>query len=283
MPNVNWNILRTGDMFDNTEFVILSRGRADSVFTLDNLSDEVKSKCYLLVPEGEVIEYSKLGLPVIGRPSWVTGIHQSRQYALDSCLEDNLIMLDDSMCFYNITIEDGKKVMRDNTFDQTNDMFLECIEYLNEVPMTGVSLRQNNSKNSPDYFDYAHRQMNVHCLRTEYFASNNIRFDRLPLMEDFDVTLQLLYMGERNRISHRFAQGKHSRARSNSKGGCSIYRNLELQSECAQKLAEMYPEVVKVVEKKGTSTSFENMKVRKDVRVLWKKAYKTGLELCKTK
>ena len=269
-------------MFDNTEFVILSRGRADSVFTLDNLPDQVKSKCYLLVPIEEVEDYSKLGLPVIGRPSWVTGIHQARQYALDSCIEDNLIMLDDGLCFYKITIDEGKKTMRNATLDQTNDIFLEILSHLSEVPMTGVSLRQTNGRDAATDYDFAYRQMNVHCIKVKYFTENNIRFDKLPLMEDFHVILQLLFKGSCNRVTYKYAQGKHGKAKSNSPGGCSTYRNTELQSECAQKLADMYPEVVNVVEKE-TKTSFEGMRVRKDVRVLWKKAYKIGLELCKTK
>ncbi len=66
-------------MFEETEFVIFSRSRWESVYTLESLTEEVKCKSYILCPEEEVAYYSKLGIPVVGRPNWISGIHQARQ------------------------------------------------------------------------------------------------------------------------------------------------------------------------------------------------------------
>jgi hypothetical protein len=55
-------------------------------------------------------------------------------------------------------------------------------------------------------------------------------------------------------------------------GGCSGYRNNEVQTEAANELHRLFPDFVTVVTKKSKS-SWQGMEERTDVRIQWKKAF----------
>jgi hypothetical protein len=108
---------------------------------------------------------------------------------------------------------------------------------------------------------YAHRHHD--CKRLK------VRFDRVPVMEDFDVTLQLLELGHPNAIIYDYCWDQNS---SNSDGGCSLYRTPELQAEGAQGLTRLHPSFVSTVER--SSNNWKGFPgTRLDVRVQWQRAY----------
>jgi hypothetical protein len=98
-----------------------------------------------------------------------------------------------------------------------------------------------------------------------------VRFDRLPVMEDFDVALQLLRKGYPSLTLNNWVQDQST---SNAPGGCSTYRSLEVQAKGAKGLARLHPNVVKLVEK--TTKGAWGGGTRTDVQVAWKKAYEEG-------
>jgi hypothetical protein len=98
-----------------------------------------------------------------------------------------------------------------------------------------------------------------------------VRFDRLEVMEDFDVTLQLLRLGYKNANLARWC---NEQVNSNEAGGCSIYRTMTLQSKCAQKLARLHPAFVKLTQRQ-TKTSWGGQP-RHDVIVQWRKAFESS-------
>jgi hypothetical protein len=102
---------------------------------------------------------------------------------------------------------------------------------------------------------------------------DGIEIGRVKVMEDFDVNLQLLKKGRPSKISYYYAQGQGS---SNAAGGCSEWRTMEVQSQGAERLKALHPDVVEVVEKE-TKTAWGGA-TRKDVKVQWKKAYKLGAQ-----
>jgi hypothetical protein len=115
---------------------------------------------------------------------------------------------------------------------------------------------------------------NIRCLRAlGYNASilkdEKVRFDRLPVMEDFDVALQLLRKGYSSVTLNHFLQDQGA---SNAPGGCSIYRSMEVQAQGAEGLARLHPEFVTVVDKEAKGGG--PWATRKDVRIQWKKALK---------
>jgi len=115
---------------------------------------------------------------------------------------------------------------------------------------------------------------NFHFMQGRKIArmkNDGIRFDILPLMEDFHFTLSLFERGIPNLLTLDYVWNQPG---SNTKGGCSNYRTLELQAKASRMLHKRHPDVVKVVEKQIISvTDWDGMKVRTDVIIQWRQAY----------
>ncbi|HEX7962207.1 MAG TPA: hypothetical protein VF493_19995, partial [Terriglobales bacterium] len=135
----------------------------------------------------------------------------------------------------------------------------------------GLSQRQGNNRIEQD--DVWNTRMNsVYCHDVEAQRRRKLRWDRTPVMEDFDMTLQLLRSGVQNRVSYKFA---HDQNASNTAGGCSLWRTNDVQKQGAERLAELHPGFVRVVTKKTKNGWFGDQE-RADVVVSWKKAYESS-------
>jgi hypothetical protein len=137
---------------------------------------------------------------------------------------------------------------------------------LDTTPLVGFGAREGGNRISTP-ISHATRQMRVHGIDLRYFREANIRFDRVIVMEDFDVTLQVLRTGRANCVLNKWVTNQGG---SNTAGGCSHYRTPEVQTESALKLAELHPGLVNVVRKR-TKTSWGGEE-RTDVIIQWKKA-----------
>ena len=263
---------------------IPSIGRAEEQITLKFLLDRLPNladKITILTSEKELETYRdmwSLYCDIITVPEILgKGIHVARQYALDYHLdnffdEPYAIMIDDDMVFARR--EFGSVKLNECNSSDLTVMFRMITDWLDAgIPLVGISARQGNNNHEEDYSD-ATRQMNFHATQPQALRSNGIRFDEIEVMEDFNVVLSLLSKGSSNRVSNEFCWNQKG---SGAKGGCSEYRDAELQARCAEMLADRYPDFVTVVEKKSKSV-WKGMQTRKDVRIQWKKAYKKGLE-----
>lgn len=105
----------------------------------------------------------------------------------------------------------------------------------------------------------------------ETLHHHGVRWDNLPVMEDFDVTLQLLRLGYENMVLFEWAWGQPS---SNAPGGCSAYRTYEVQKAGAEGLAALHPDYVTPVQK--PSKNWRGFDHRWDVKVRWKAALAEG-------
>jgi hypothetical protein len=150
-------------------------------------------------------------------------------------------------------------------------MNLEWYEY------ASISMREGNNRagvgNSDDLVRFNQRSCRVHAYRVLDFLS--YEHNRCPLHEDFDVNLQLLLSGGTMAVSHWWAQGQRMM---NELGGCQKYRTHEAQEASVRKLAEIYPDYVRLrdVENK---TDKDGMGTRVDATIDWKKAWSKGQEV----
>jgi glycosyltransferase involved in cell wall biosynthesis len=254
---------------------IPTMGRPNKQITIQSFSDDLIERTTLCVISEEYNAYKKLGINLIKFPMYVHGISAKRQWLFDNIKEKFICFMDDDLQFS--VRHDGIK-LKNAESDDVDDLLSLWKSWLKSgIPLVGVSLRGGNNHVEEDYHDIG-RIMSCYAFDREIFMKENIRFDRVPLMQDFDMTLQILKAGYIDRISYKYAH--HQAGGSNAKGGCSTYRTPELIRDTAIKMSKLHPGIVTIQAKKSKTTwsGMEKKKgidgtVRTDVNVHWKKAY----------
>lgn len=201
-------------------------------------------------------------------PAKIKRIAQTRYYIGQHCERlgiDKFVMLDDDLHFF-IRTNDPKYWWRLRSAEKHE--VAELLEYVEEDLETwshvSVSARENNA-HKQDFFITNNRYMRFLGYRTEdYMACYH---NRVQLMEDFDIALQLIRKGKPSKIYYNWAQGQQ---RMQAQGGCSLWRTLEMHNEAAERLAELHPGFVGVVSKNRKT----ELGIRKDVRIRWQKAFR---------
>jgi hypothetical protein len=178
-------------------------------------------------------------------------------------------MLDDDLRFY-IRKATNDWHLRYLEAEEYPALFGLLDKWLDDYAHCGISAREGNNRVEHLSVEST-RYMRVLAYNLDFF--DGIELGRVKVMEDFDINLQLLKKGLPSKISYYYAQGQGS---SNAAGGCSEWRTLEVQSQGAERLKELHPEVVEVVEKE-TKTAWGGG-TRKDVKVQWKRALKLGAQ-----
>jgi TET-associated glycosyltransferase-like protein len=253
------------------EIVIFSSGRADRALTHHKLPPGIEVA--LCVPHGQEAEYKRTQVvTVIATPEGCTGIAKRRQWWLEHTQADKLLMLDDDLRFDTRRTDDTGKFLV-ATHDEVTALFHDIERQLDKYLHLTVTPREGGNRTGENgrYFEVG-RATRVHGLRPKLIRGIGCRYDALPLMEDMDMTLQLLRKGHPNLIINYMVQGQ---GQSNAPGGCSLYRTPELQAQAARGLAERHRPHVALVERE-TKTAWGGGK-RVDVLVQWQAAYQEGL------
>lgn len=257
---------------------IPTAGRASKQVTLRSLkSTGLAANTVLVVPDRERVNYLNVGHAVVLTPGDVTGIAATRHWILTDLArsrgERYVCMLDDDMDFCwrpdmsspeLVTIKDHArlKAMLDTLEGWLQGGFVHV----------GLSARQGNNHEHQPYKD-ATRMMNAYAYDCERLGklmdAGLVTMGRTPVMEDFDLTLQLIKLGLPNRVSYEYCWNQRG---SGAEGGCSTYRTSEMQAAAAHRLSELHPGVVRVTEKNSPSQRGA-MAQRVDVTVQWAKAY----------
>jgi len=257
------------------QILIPTRGRVSNQITYNLFSDNFKEKydIRIVCPKEEAKAHKKLNRKIIVSP--IEGIGKKRQWIMDRAkrkLQRNIIMCDDDIRLFKRKSQKAFN-LRKVSQKETEEFFEKMFELNKKYSLVGVSARTGNNRLFPNKIVYATRQYGIYAIDVRIFFKINARFDNIDLMEDFDVVLTFLENGYKNAVFANWAWDQVS----NSSGGCSIYRNYETQEKAAIRLKELHPDFVTVVDKKvkGSWKGFEN---RKDVRIQWKKAYKSSGE-----
>ena len=253
---------------------IPTRGRPRNQVTLEYFpkslaQDEI---VILAIDEDEQDQYDKYDyVSKLVVPSSIKGISAKRKYIVENTEDPRIVMLDDDLRFY-IRKSPIDWHLRYLDSDEYYALF-GLLEHWMErgYAHVGVSAREGNNR-VKDLSVENTRYMRVLGYNREVFPSD-IEWGRTQVMEDFDIALQLLRKGKACKVSYYYAQGQKS---SNAEGGCSEWRTIDVHNAGAERLKELHPTCVKVVEKQ-TKTAWNGLP-RKDVIVGWKKAYKEGVE-----
>lgn len=233
--------------------------------TLRHLSPKWQKRAVLVVPKSEANSHEH---PTIVCP--YAGIGNVRQWIIDQHEGDKLVMLDDDLRFDVRRTDVPEKFLPASPSDVT-EMFDTLERTLSSnIPHAGINAREGANRNTEDHLECV-RMLRVLAYHVPTFRKLGVKYNRLPVMEDFDVTLQLLRLGKPNRLLNRWVQGQ---GMSGAAGGCSSYRTMEIQHKGATGLQKLHPDYVRLVEK--TTKNAWGGATRTDVVISWKKAYENG-------
>lgn len=251
--------------------VIPTYGRSHKQTTFHELPKEVQERTTLIVDAREEGMYPSY--PHLVLPAEIQGICPTRKWCLDN-LEDEdhkQLQLDDDLVFAFRRVYEPTKFQPATKAD-IKMLFDEADSLLDRYAHIGVSTREGGNRR-PEPYTYVGRVLRILGYRQDVLRKTGAGSTTLgSVMEDFDLTLQLLRLGYPNASINWIV---HNQGGSNTDGGCSSYRSMELQGQAAEDLAEKHHPFVKVVTK-TTKTAWGGQ-TRKDVIVQWKKAYNEGL------
>lgn len=262
---------------------IPTKGRVDRQVTLKNfIGTPLIREVVLCPPVDEASEYSVekfRGIRVCFVPKNYSGISRTRQWILTelapSLRQRYVCMLDDDMDFCRRPDMGSPKLEIMHRWQDLKKMLdiLETWLVVKSFVHVGLSARQGNNHVDAPFVD-ATRMMNAFAYDTRALMKLGVEFGRVPVMEDFDLTLQLLRMGKPNRVSYQYCWNQRG---SGARGGCSTYRTAKMQDEAARKLRWLHPEYVRVIEKSTKSGIWKGLETRTDVRIQWRRAYEDAL------
>lgn len=245
------------------EIYILSSGRANRQPTWDTLPLPIQQHTKLVVPWEERAAYEK-HYPIYTSPIVVRDVAKARQW-LANTVPEKMLMLDDDLTFATRRVDNPTR-FNNATPAEIEETVAHIFTLLTDYAHVGMASREGGNRNI-QRFAHNTRMTRVLAYDCDVLRRHKIRFDAMPLMEDFHVTLSLLRKGHDNCLVNYMV---HNQYGSNTAGGCSQYRTPALQSLAANLLYEHHPAFVKVV-KKQTKTAWGGQS-RDDVIVQWKRA-----------
>lgn len=255
-----------------------SRSRWERSITLEALRGAWPAELIqLVVPSDQHQQYNALALKhdIAYIPVAKDGIAAAREtcggfalhYQRDGYANDKFLMLDDDLRFAHRPGIGPK--LTPCTKQQMRAMLYTVQTYLDTFAHVAISARQGNNT-LPLYCVECSRPLRALAYRAEAFLK--CEHGRVQIMEDFDVTLQLLRMGYKNAVITSYVQDQY---RTNALGGCSDYRTHELHEKNVRKLAKLHPGLVVLRDKENTSRQVkrDGMYKRLEATIYWEKAY----------
>lgn len=253
-------------------FYIPTLGRIDNQPTMIYLKAGGITPTLVVQPhEYESYRMRYPGCSFMRLPKSVKGISATRQFILDNCPTRYFAMMDDDLRFSRKDPADRTKLKEPQPQDMV-EMIAAMKSKLLRFAHVGISLRQGNNLKTEAFL------LNERIIRAVAYDKERMppsaRFDRIPLKQDLDMTLQLLRAGLPNCCIYEWAQDQVGG--SNARGGCSTFRNENLSDEAAQMLHDLHPDFVTLVRKTNNNWKGFGNKDRLETRIAWKQAYEAG-------
>lgn len=274
-------------MLKDCTVFIPTRGRVDRQLTYRYMPPKVRRKTVLVAPKEEVAALKEAcpdTADVVAQPTKIKTIAEKRAWILKEVADTaRALMLDDDMAFYyrcapehryfdseagfwKIKPASAKKgVKLGGLVNATPEMiaqgFEEWNQLLKQFAHAGLSSRLGNHYEERSV---ARTQRMVHALGYDVATWRKyVKPNRINLKEDFDYNLQLLRAGYDNAVMYDMFVAP---AAYGAEGGCTDERAAVGHDAAAYKLAELHPELVKVVKREYDGIP------RMEVLVKWKKA-----------
>lgn len=247
--------------------IIPTRGRVGQIETIKHMNEATRAKVTLVVPQEEKDAHNFPN--VVAIPEFIKGIAMKRKWIMENIKTPKIIMMDDDLVF-NVRKPDSVKLGVAKPEDIEN-MVNKLEESLDSYAHAGISMRLNNNR-TEYYAVEVTRMIRVLAYNRDVFLKE-VNMERgLEIAEDFDYALQLFRKGYKNIVYFNWAQGHKG---TGTKGGCSIWRTVELHNENMKRLQALHPEFVRLEEKTYEKTKNE-MSTRLEAVISWKKAFKEG-------
>lgn len=231
--------------------------------------DEQDYRTMLSLQIAEVIPKAKFCVV----PHTVRSIADKRAWILGTFRDDKILMLDDDLRFarrkrlspksaenlppFQFTLESATERDVDWAFTQIE-------KALDKYVHVGMSARQGNNNLTDDWRWRENTRMMYALGYQTKKVRRHCKLGRIQHREDMELCLQLLTQGFPNKSLLEVCVDQVY----NSKGGASEERSVEASNADAEKLAKMYPGLVKVTERE-----YKKSVPRKEVTVYWRKAY----------
>lgn len=255
------------------DIIIPTLGRMNNQVTYNNLPKKYKNKVTFVVQSHEFEQMSSIyGESVLCLPKHIDRIAPTREWIFNKFKDVRHIVFDDDLGFMTKipNPNEGTKWIS-NTFDESDfDSAFQLVEsWMDDGIVFGGLLP---AWMIPDIKQWPVRENQRIMTNVFYDAPNmpkDIEWTRVPAAEDFDVNLQLLTRGFKNRVSSKYMV---SCSATNSEGGCASWRTLEVHNEAQLLLASLWPEYIKIREKMVPSGPWKG-KIKLATTIQHKKAY----------
>lgn len=230
---------------------IPSKGRAGII-----TSNQIFKSAILYVPESEVRQYSIYKNEIVGIPSDVKGITQTRNWILknNSC---NIFFLDDDLEYGGYVERSAEKYKVKRVKEES--VYIREISKLFEVAdqsgskIFGLFTVGNNLTN----YAYNPFLFNGVCLGSCMGIINDGTYyfdESFEVKEDYELTLRhYTDRGLTVRSNILFMQHEHTQLR----GGCRDSNRIAKEKEAIKKLINLYPGMIKEAKHRGTSFAIQ--------------------------
>lgn len=249
---------------------VVSRSRSDRSDTLESLGDSAHSVT-LVVPTEQVDVYKTLagryGCRLVGCPH--DGIARTREYCGRAAKTDRFLMLDDDLKFFRRTSPTDYRLRTPTELgDDVAGMLYAVSRALDRYAHVAVSAREGNNR-LPYPGAECSRPLRALAYRTDEFL--RCEHGRVRVMEDFDVTLQMIRRGLKNFVLSYWSQDQKQ---TQAAGGCSDYRTLELHEAEVRRFAVLHEGFVRLRDKKNkTGGAFGS---RLEATIYWQRAWESS-------
>ena len=257
--------------------VIPTLGRTHNQITYENLPDNLKEKVYFTVQPHEYDEMNEIyGGKVLKLPEEIKRIAPTREWIFNKFNDTRHMVFDDDLEFVvkEPNPGEGTKWLSRRFTDQD---FVDALDLVNGWMDEGICFGGLlPAWVIPDVKQWPVRE-NQRMMTNWFFNGpelpRDIQWNRvMGGAEDFDVNLQLLSRGFKNRVSAKYMVGCSN---TNADGGCSTWRTLEVHNEAQRILHELWPDFVKIREKAVTSGPWKGH-VKLATTIQHKKAYESS-------